>query len=221
MTSHMRWPDFDATVLKAFEPPAGYTLEQMTREDIEPLTALLPAWYPAIAVGAESIHLEPAFYERQFFLRGGSNDRPLFCFVFKHEETIVAMATIEKNDRKLSVVSRMGAASPEHRGHGLAHTAPVIIELLARAMGAELLEHIVTLESAHQQRVAEKHGYVLAGIIPAHDRDLVAADTVRRVFEALYVKVLVPADAIRLPPAGALTERTRAVWAALFGASPP
>jgi hypothetical protein len=128
------------------------------------------------------------------------------------------MATIEKNDRALSIVSRLGAASPDHRGHGLAHTAPVIIEMMARAMGAELLEHIVTLESAHQQRVAEKHGYVLAGIIPAHDRDLVAPNTVRRVFEALYVKVLVPLDAIHLPPPGALTERTRAVWTALFGA---
>ena len=221
MSKGMRWPDFDDAVLTAFQPPTEYTLEQLAREDIEPLTTLLPVWYPAIAVGAESVHLEPTFYEQDFFLRGGDNDRPLFCFVFKREGVLVAMATIEKNDRALSIVSRLGAASPEHRGHGLAHTAPVIIELLARAMDAEVLEHVVTLESAHQQRVAEKHGYVLAGIIPAHDRDLVAPGTVRRVYEALYVKVLVPDDALHRPPPGSLTERTRAAWTVLFGDSPP
>jgi hypothetical protein len=217
----MRWPDLLEAVGRNFRAPDGYTLEQLAAADVGPLAEALARWYPDIAVGAESVHLDPTFYETHCFLRGGDSDRPIFCFVFRHSGSIVAMATIEKNDGSLTVISRMGAAAPEHRNQGLANTAPIIIESLARKMGAELLYHVVTLKSAHQQRVAEKYGYVLAGIIPAHDRDLIAPGTIRRVYEALYIKVLVPDEAIALPPANALTERTRAAWLALFGSPAP
>jgi hypothetical protein len=65
--------------------------------------------------------------------------------------------------------------------------------------------------------LAERARYQLVGIVPAVDRNFAPDLTVKRVYEALYAKVLVARDDVEKPPTEAMTARTLAVWRALFG----
>jgi hypothetical protein len=76
----------------------------------------------------------------------------------------------------------------------------------------------VHLPSQHpfSQAVLEKCGFKLVGIVPAHDRDRVRPGTVKRVFEALYIKLLVPPEEILEPSLDALLPETRRLYEFLF-----
>jgi hypothetical protein len=54
------------------------------------------------------------------------------------------------------------------------------------------------------------------GIVPAHDPDMVRPGTVQRVFEALYIKLLVPPEQILEPSLDALLPETRRLYEFLF-----
>jgi hypothetical protein len=92
-----------------------------------------------------------------------------------------------------------------------------LLERIGRAIGAELVYYFATLKSAHQQVLAERFRYKLVGIVPAMDRSVTGPGEIKRVYEAIYAKVLVDEGQIAAPPADALTVRTRAVWDVLFG----
>jgi hypothetical protein len=49
------------------------------------------------------------------------------------------------------------------------------------------------------------------------NRDMIRPGEIKRVYEAIYAKVLVGDDAVSVPTEEGLTVRTKAVWAALFG----
>lgn len=110
----------------------------------------------------------------------------------------------------------MGVLSPEHRTAALALIGPLLLEEIGRALGAELAYYFATLKTRHQQVIAERCGFQLVGIVPGHDRDVITKGVVKRVYEALYVKLLVASDELYTPPPEAFTKRTRAVWSVLF-----
>jgi len=204
------------TILNEIKAPAGYTLAQMSRENVLPTVDALRRWYPEILVGAESCHLTADFYNHHTLLRGTSDDRPVFPIVAKHDEAIVGMITFEKNSLSRTITCRLGAVDPQHRGT-LGLLGAMLLEKVGRAIGAELAYYFATLKSLHQQVLAERLRYQLVGIVPAFDRDMVREGEVKRVYEAIYAKVLVSDDAVQLPEATNLTEKTQAVWQTLFG----
>jgi hypothetical protein len=197
--------------------PRGYALAQLRRQDVPNLVDRLRDWYPDIVVGAESCHLLPEFYYEHTALAEIEEDRAILPVIAKNGDNIVAMITFEKNPLSFTLTSRMGAVAPEHRGSGLALLGPKLLESIGRAIGAELAYYFTTLKSAHQQVLAERLRYQIVGIVPAFDRDMVRPGEVKRVYEAIYAKVLVERDAITLPDYGVLTVRTRALWKTLFG----
>lgn len=200
----------------ALELPAGYDIEQLGAEDVDTLTECLRAWYPDIVVGMESPHLDPAFYHAHTSLRGGV-DRAVLPLVLKHQHAgIVGAVTYEKNPLSRTVFGRLGALAPEHRG-ALGLLGPMLLERVGRAVGAELVHYYATLKTRHQQVIAERAGFTLVGIAPAHDRDMVSPGEVKRVYEALYGKVLVEGHDVLVPDRSQLTARTRKVFEALFG----
>jgi hypothetical protein len=205
-----------STALADTKTPSGYQLVPMSRSDVAEVTRKLGEWYPDIVVGAESCHLDPEFYHAQVMLDETQIDRPIFSAVAKHDQAIVAMITFEKNSRALTITSRMGAVAPEHRGPGLGLLGPVLLEKIGRAIGAELAYYFATLKTPHQQVLAERSRYRLVGIVPAFDRDMIRPGEVKRVYEAIYAKVLVEPEGVLTPPAEALTIRTRALFNALF-----
>jgi hypothetical protein len=147
-------------------------------------------------------------------------DRALFPVVVRHcSEGVVALITFEKSLLARSIGCRLGVLAPEHRRTQLALLGPMLLEELGRAIGAELAQYYATLRSRHQQVIAERRGFQLVGIVPGRDRAMISEGQIKRVYEALYAKVLVSDDHMHLPERAALTARTRAVWAALFGES--
>jgi hypothetical protein len=187
----------------------------MRRADVVGVIANLREWYPDLEVSGESCHLVPDFYHDQMRLAEVDEDRPILPVVARHGESIVALITFEK-DLSRTLMCRIGVIAPSHRGAALASLGPLLLESIGRAMGAELVYYYATLKSAHQQVLAERFRYKLVGIVPAMDRNFVGPGEVKRVYEAIYAKVLVDDREIALPPSDALTLRTRAVWDLLF-----
>ena len=212
----MDWVSVPA-VLESARIPAGYRIEQLHGNDVDQVISRLGAWYPDICAGAESCHLTPSFYFEHTSLRGTEGDRPILPIVAKKDERVVALITFEKNPLALTLTCRLGAIDPDHRGTGLVLLGPLLLEKVGRAVGAELAYYFATLKSAHQQVLAERLRYRLVGIVPAFDRDMVSPGSVKRVYEAIYAKVLVDDDAVLVPEPSVLTARTRAVWNVLFG----
>jgi hypothetical protein len=202
--------------LQETKAPSGYELGLLQHGEVEGVTGRLRDWYPDLAVSSEVSHLTPAFYFEQTALAEIEEDRPILPVVARHDGAVVALITFEK-DISRTLICRVGVIAPAHRGAPLASLGPLLLERIGRAIGAELVYYFATLKSAHQQVLAERFRYKLVGIVPAMDRSVTGPGEIKRVYEAIYAKVLVDEGQIAAPPADALTVRTRAVWDVLFG----
>lgn len=199
--------------------PETYTLAQMSVHDIEPVITQLARWYPEIQVGTESPHLQAHFYHEQTQLAETAQERSILPLVTRHpDDPVVAIITFERNLLARSITCRLGALAPEHRTAGLALFGPLLLEQLGRAIGAEVAYYYATLRTRHQQLIAERAGFRLVGIVPGHDRCQIAPGEIKRVYDALYSKLLVSAEHVQVPPTESFTAHTRAVWTTLFGA---
>jgi len=145
-----------------------------------------------------------------------SDDRDVYCVVVKKDGVIVGVYSFEKQDDAKLVQGRLAATAPEHRGARLASSAMPILEGMARAVDADLILVTATLKHPLSQRLAEAYGYRLVGIIPGFDRDMIAPGVVKRVFEALYAKILAPKEHIQMPKPGGMTATTLALFAQIF-----
>lgn len=206
-------------VLQRIALPEGYALDQLTSNDVRLVTAQLARWYPDIQAGMESPHLQPEFYFGHTALADHPETAPrelLPIVIREREQGIVALITYERNVLARSITCRLGVLAPEHRTAHLALLGPLLLEEIGRALGAELAYYFATLKTRHQQVIAERRGFQLVGIVPGYDRDVVAEGVVKRVYEALYAKLLVSSDQVYTPPPESFTERTRAVWSVLF-----
>ncbi len=72
-------------------------------------------------------------------------------------------------------------------------------------MGAEFLFGLATLKIPHMQSALEKAGFQLIGFTSGYDCEEVAPGDVRRVFEGVFCKVLVPEDELMRPDPANLT----------------
>jgi hypothetical protein len=213
----MQWNEASAALTET-QLPANYRLCRMQAGDVSVVTARLAQWYPDIRVGMESPHLQDAFYFEHASLEGYP-ETVLLPLVIRHsEDGVVAVITYEKNSLSRTITSRLGVLSPEHRASGLALLGPMLLERIGRAIGAELAYYFATLKTRHQQVLAERSGYTLVGIVPAYDRDMIRPGEIKRVYEAIYAKVLIDRAELAEPDVDSFTAQTRAVWNALFGA---
>jgi hypothetical protein len=62
----------------------------------------------------------------------------------------------------------------------------------------------------------ESLGCQLIGFTPDYDREIVASNVVKRVYEAVYCKVLVPDDELLRPDPKNLTPKVKALFELLF-----
>lgn len=214
----MKWKPF-ADISENIKAPAGYTIRQLRASEVETVVEKLVKWYPGIVVGGESSHLDPDFYYKNAFFEEGDACRLFMPLVALSGDEPVGLLTLFKNSLSKDIYSRMGAIAQEHRGRKLSYLGPLIIESMGKAIGAGLAYYHATLLSPHQQIIAEKSGFQLAGIMPGNDLEMVAPNMARRVFEAIYAKVLVPDSELYLPTADCLTEKTKTLWGILFSAT--
>jgi hypothetical protein len=83
-------------------------------------------------------------------------------------------------------------------------------------MGAAFMYTMATLKIPYMQRALEKAGYRILGFFPGYDREEVAPGVVKRVYEAVYAKLLVPENEVLRPDPKNLTPNSKVLFELLF-----
>lgn len=210
----MKWPAIDA--LPALMPlPDGYHYEQLDRAGVAPLIEALKLWHPAIAVGAASCFLREDFYQSKVCL-DGAIDKNVLVALIKFDGELVGMWSVEREIEALAIYARLIVVAPAHRGAGLSVHTSIGSENVSRSMGAQFQYALATLQVPHMQRAMEHGGYRLLGFFPGYGREVIAPGVVKRVYEAVYAKLLVPEDEVHRPDPENMTPRTRELFDLLF-----
>lgn len=210
----MQWPTIQQFSEMCPLPP-GYRFEALRRADIPALIESIQRWHPDISVGGGSCYLRPEFYDRYVALDGELN-KPVIVCLFRHGDALVGMWSWEQEADALTLYARLIVIDPAHRSARLASTVIPLAELAGRAMGAEFFFGLATLKIPHMQHALESAGWQLFGFTSGYDREQVAPGVVKRVFEAAYCKMLVPADEVLRPDPANLTPKARALFDELF-----
>jgi len=129
---------------------------------------------------------------------------------------VLVTVTFERAQDALTIYGRIGIVAPEHRGAKLAMRSLKLWERMGRAMGAGFIYGLATLKIPNMQVSLESLGYQLIGFTPGYDREIVASNVVKRVYEAVYCKVLVPDEELLRPDPKNLTPKVKALFELLF-----
>ncbi|MDP2816838.1 MAG: GNAT family N-acetyltransferase [Polaromonas sp.] len=213
----MRW----ATVTEANDLiplPAGYAFEQLSRSQIPELAAKVQQWHPDIVIGAGSCYIREQFYLDKAFLANEA-ERDVFVLLIKFAGEIVGMWSYEREPDALSIYGRLLIVAPEHRGSKVALGCMSGTKRICRTCGAEFVYTMATLKVPHMQVALERAGYQLVGFAPGYDREVGRDGAVKRIFEAVYGKVLVPEGDMLRPDPDNLTPRTKALFELMFPTS--
>lgn len=199
--------------------PTGYRYAPLLRRDVPAVIDFLAQWFPGIAVGAGSCFRRESFYHRhvRFADDPASDGRHILVVLVRCGDDLVGMFSAQRDLDTLALYGRVGAVAGPHRQKGLTEGVLGLSEVLARSMGLEMLFGLATLHAPYMQRALEGLGFRLAGITPGYDREMMQPGVVKRVYEALYVKVLVDASDMLTPDPANLTPGTRALFDSLYG----
>ncbi len=200
--------------------PEGFRFEFLRRPDVPALIEAIGRWHPDIAVGGGSCYLRESFYSEQVQF-DGEPDRSVLVALFRRGDERAGMWSWEQEPDSLTLYARLIVISPEFRSAKLASAVMPMAEIAGRAMGAEFFFGLATLKIPHMQHALETAGWQLIGFTSGYDQEQVAPGIVKRVFEAVYCKVLVPDDELVRPDPNHLTPRARALFDALFPAAGP
>lgn len=210
----MEWPTI--AQISALAPlPDGYRYEKLLRTDVPALINGILRWHPDIAVGGGSCYLREGFYDTSVCLDDETR-KDVFVGVFKRADELVGMWSWERLPDTLAMYGRLIVIAPEHRSAKLASAVMPLAERAGRAMGAEFLFGLATLKIPHMQHALESAGFRIIGFTSGYDCEEVAPGDVRRVFEGVYCKVLVPENELVRPDPANLTPRARALFDVLF-----
>ncbi len=210
----MKWPSTD-DIASLHRLPEGYRFEQLSRSDIPALISAIAAWHPDISIGIGSCYLRESFYTEKVFLRD-EVEKDFYVVLIMHGEELAGMGSWEREPDALTLYARLGIVAPEHRGLKISVRAVEFSENLARAMGAGFVYGLATLKVPSMQLALERAGYQLLGFVPGYDREVVAPGLVKRVYEAVYAKVLVPDEELLRPDPKNLSPKARALFEVLF-----
>ena len=210
----MRWPVTQALSILA-PLPAGFRYGRLNRADLPELTATLKAWYPDLAVGSESCYLREDFYLDRVCLDGDLDHDVYAAWILAGDEK-VGFWSFEREIDSLAIYGRIMVVAPSHRGAGLSGHALKGTESIGRSMGAAFMYALATLKDPYAQRALEGAGYRLLGFFPGRNREEVSPGVVKRVYEAVYAKLLAPADQVHFPDPKNMTARSRALYELLF-----
>ena len=208
----------DITPLIAQAPLAdGYRFELLDRAAIGTLISFVATWFPDIRVGGASCYLREDFYAKKVFFDDARRGDVL-VLLLKRGEELAGMFSCEFDGVTLSIYAGLGVVAPPHRGANLAQAGITFTETIGRHLGMGLAYGMATLKAPHAQRAFERAGWQLIGISPGYDREMVAPGVIKRVYEAVYAKVLVTDADLLQPQPQNLTPRTQAFFDRVFTA---
>jgi hypothetical protein len=210
----MKWPTMEQ-ISALVSLPEGFRIEFLNRGDVPALIEGIGHWYPDITVGGASCYLRESFYDEYVSL-AGEPEKNILVALFRHGDEMVGMWSWEQEPDALTLYGRLVVIAPEYRSAKLASMVIPMAEIAGRAMGAEFFFGMATLKIPHMQHALESAGWQLIGFTSGYDREQVAPGVVKRVFEAVYCKVLVPDNELLRPDPENLTPRARALFDVLF-----
>jgi hypothetical protein len=193
---------------------AGYHFELLQRTEILELVAALTNWFPDISVGGASCYLQTDFYARKAFF-DDAPEQDTLVFLLKTDNEIAGMFSFDLDHSTQSIYAGLGVASPSHHGSNLAQAGMAVVEAIGRHLGMGYIFGMATLRHPYAQRAFERAGWELIGVTPGYDRELVAPGVVKRVYEAMYAKVLESDAGVQHPLRDNLTPRTQAYFDAI------
>lgn len=208
------WPS--AAALGAAAPlPDGYRYQRLKREQVPSLIRFLHDFYPGIEVGNASCHLREDFYATRVSLEG-EEDRDFCVMLFLRGDDLAGMHSTERDVDSEVLYGRIGAIAPPHRGIGLAPAFLAMMEAMGQAMGAGMVYGLATLKYPQMQRGFERRGWHLVGIMPGFDREMIEPGVIKRVYESVYVKLLIDEDDLPRPHGKDLTPSGQALFDLLY-----
>jgi hypothetical protein len=210
----MNWPSIVDLTARA-PLPNGYRYELLRRNQVPDLIRAIEAWYPGIAVGNASCHLREEFYLSKVSLEGEA-ERDFSVILFKHGEELAGMFSAELDRDSKVLYGRIAVIAPSHRGARLSRNCLLLEEAMGRAMGLGMVYGLATLRYPQMQATFERMGWQLIGITPGFDQEVIAPGVIKRVYEAVYTKVLVSEDEMLRPQARDMTPAARALFDLLF-----
>jgi GNAT superfamily N-acetyltransferase len=210
----MNWLPWDEA-LGLIDLPAGYSVQALRGEHLAAVTASLPQWYPDITFGVNSVFLREDFYRERVCLDGALDKDVIMLTLWRGDE-LVGVWSSEREVDSLVLWGRFMAVAPPHVGQGLARRITEGMEECGRRMGVAFIYVMATLRHRLAQQVLESAGYRLLGMFPGYDRELVAPGVVKRVYQAVYAKLLAPEDKVLRPDPQNMTPTTSALYALLF-----
>ena len=169
---------------------------------------------PGDSVRRGSSYLREDFFRDCVYLPGGP-EKDVLVVLIRKEAELAGLFSCERDLDTLSLYAKLGVVAPRHRGMGLSHAILLLAEAIGRDVGMEMMYGMATLRVPHVQQLSTI-GWQLIGITPGYDREMVAPGVVKRVYEAVYAKVLVADNGLLRPRARNLTQRTRAFFRMLF-----
>jgi hypothetical protein len=205
-----------ATLASCVPLAAGYRFDLLQRREVSRLVADIGAWFPDISVGSASRYLREDFYFRNV-LFDDATAADHIVLLLKDSENLAGMFACEFDDATQSVYAALGVAAPDHRGAKLAQAGISFTEQLGRAAAMGFAFGFATLKSPYAQQAFERAGWQLVGIAPGYDHEMVEPGIVKRVYEAMYAKVLVPHAGLQHPLRHNMTPRTLAFFDRVFG----
>jgi hypothetical protein len=210
----MKWPSIKEMGSLVPLPP-GYSLGRLTPDNIATLIAAIKRWHPDIAVGVASCYMREDFYlNRAYFEDQTERDILVILLMFNGE--MVGMWSFERELEALALYGRILIIAPEHRGAKLSTYLLKGTDQLGRWMGAAFMYAMATLKIPNVQRALETAGYRLLGFFPGYNREEVAPGVVKRVYEAVYAKLLVPENEVLRPDPKNLTPNSKVLFELLF-----
>jgi GNAT superfamily N-acetyltransferase len=201
--------------LALVELPPGFGVQAMRSVHIGAAVAALQQWYPDITYGVNSCFLREDFYRERVCLDGAIDKDVIVLTVWRGDELVGVWAG-EREVDSLALWGRLVVIAPAHTRTGLTSRIIAGMEEAGRRMGAAFIYALVTLKHPHMQQGLEHGGYRLLGFFPGYDRELVAPGVVKRVYQAVYAKLLAPEDKVLRPDPGNMTPTARSLYGLLF-----
>ncbi|MGF6482327.1 hypothetical protein [Paraburkholderia sp. JPY419] len=210
----MKWLDIDE-MAAGVSLPKGYRFELLKRGDISEVVDSIREWFPDISVGSASVYLRGDFFGEKVSLVDEA-DKDVLVVLLRAGHDLAGLFSCERDLDTLSLYGRLVVVAPQHRGVGLCRKCIMLAEFIGQRIGMGMIYGMATLKVPNVQLAFEALGWRLIGIAPGYDREMVAPGVVKRVYEAVYAKVLVSECEMLRPQIRNLTRGTRRIFCQMF-----
>lgn len=214
----MHWPSVEEICLD-LQLPAGVCMRQLALEDVPVAVALLAAWFPGLADAAQQEMLTADFYRDKVALAHGPQSteaRSFYVLMLASDAAPLGYLVVEYEPFSWVLRGRLSAVAPHVRRQGFGTVLLHAEEAIGRALGVNTTLECVAIDNRTQCAALERTGRVLCGLMPGSERRRMQSSVIRKIPEALYYKILVPAEQLQWPEPKALRPATAAMMKLLF-----